>query len=260
MNAETQALTSPRFWETLWSSSPVRSLQFDPRLGTFGWIHARLQKHLPRSEGLSLLEVGCYPGRFLWYFSRYFGYRVEGIDYIDWCCEKTGELLKAAGVEARVHQKDFLTWEPTEQERWDVVSSFGFVEHFEDYTAIVARHARLVRPGGFLVLEIPNHTGLYGGILKRMDHAAWLAHSHLELNQLRSAVAAVQNLELICAEGCGKFSLEHVCLLERSRRAGRIAHLAAHAFKLAAESTCRLLPESRSLNPYFLVLACKKQT
>jgi SAM-dependent methyltransferase len=51
-------------------------------------------------------------------------------------------------------QADFLTWKPGRQ--YDVVASFGFIEHFEDPADIVARHFALTKPGGYVVLEMPN--------------------------------------------------------------------------------------------------------
>ncbi|MCE5270253.1 class I SAM-dependent methyltransferase [bacterium] len=257
MSLDKQSLAAPRFWENLWEQAPVRSLPFNPQRGAFGQIHARLQKYLPRDAEMSLLEVGCYPGRFMWYFNRYFGYRVEGIEYIGWCCDKTRELLISTGVEATVRQCDLLAWEPTEQERWDVVASIGFVEHFEDCTTVVARHAHLLKPGGFLVLEIPNHTGLYGKLLHWMAPAAWSVHNRMGLEQLEAAVRSVGGLEILTATSCGKFSLGHVGFLERSRRAGRPIHLAARVLKRALELLLRVVPEKLSLNSYFLVVARK---
>lgn len=38
--------------------------------------------------------------------------------------------------------------------------SYGFIEHFDDPQPIIQRHVELVKPGGTLILEVPNHRGL----------------------------------------------------------------------------------------------------
>ncbi len=259
MKEQQEPLTTRQFWADQWANKKEHGLPFNPRRGSFGSIHKLLQKILPHDSKLSFLEIGCYPGRFMWYFERFFGYRVEGVEYIDWCCERTGELLLRAGVNsAAVHYLDFISWEPEAHEQWDVVASFGFAEHFSDYVDIVAKHARLVRPGGWLVLEIPNHTGFYGRILKILDPVAWSVHNRIGLEQLESSVARIEEMQIIAAKPCGKFSLAHVCLLERSRKAGRLIHLAVLGMKLALELLMYPFPRSRSLSPYLVVVARKQ--
>jgi 2-polyprenyl-3-methyl-5-hydroxy-6-metoxy-1,4-benzoquinol methylase len=44
----------------------------------------------------------------------------------------------------------------TPREAFDVVLSGGFIEHFTDVAAIVQKHLQLLKPGGRLVVMIPN--------------------------------------------------------------------------------------------------------
>jgi 2-polyprenyl-3-methyl-5-hydroxy-6-metoxy-1,4-benzoquinol methylase len=257
VSREASSLATREFWEELWGKGSVRTLRYNPERGAFSGMHALLKSLLPRDSRLKLLEVGCYPGRFMWYFNRCFGYRVEGIDYIGWCCARTRELLSDEGVEAGIRHLDFLAWEPGEEERWDVVASFGFVEHFEDYPTIIEKHARLVRPGGWLVLEVPNHTGFYGRLLHLLQPQAWNMHNRMGLEQLEAAANAAPGMGIIAARGCGKFSLGHIGLLERSRRAGALIHFAARGFIMVVENVMRLLPEIRQFCPYLVVVARK---
>ena len=39
---------------------------------------------------------------------------------------------------------------------FDIVCSFGFVEHFKDFNDILRRHMKLVAPGGLLIISIPH--------------------------------------------------------------------------------------------------------
>lgn len=114
-------------------------------------MDALLRRHLP--IGGEYLEIGCAPGETLAYFYRRFGYRVTGLDFSS--VDLVHRTMDRAGIrDYRVVEADFLGWQS--DQTFDVVASFGFVEHFADVRDIVLRHARLVRPGGSLVLELPN--------------------------------------------------------------------------------------------------------
>ncbi|MEW6659496.1 MAG: methyltransferase domain-containing protein [Thermodesulfobacteriota bacterium] len=139
-------------WEKLWEDprSPRRYLTlphgFEPIL----------EKYLPRSpagRALEFLEIGCYPGRFLYYFAKEFGYRVAGVDFVAETAEITAWLAEL-GVEAQVVAGDFFHFQP--QRTYDVVASFGFVEHFPNWEDVLDRHLALLGPGGTLVIEFPN--------------------------------------------------------------------------------------------------------
>ena len=165
-------LTDRRFWERRWRArlDAGASMQAHPRCMPFHPVLARL---LPRE--LSYLEVGCAPGRTMAYFHRHFGYRVAGIDYVaEDICRRT---LAENGVgEYRLYRMDFLEQLPAE--RFDVVASFGFVEHFSGLEDVLARHVALVNPGGYVVVGVPNYRrGQY--LLRRLLDPAALARHNL---------------------------------------------------------------------------------
>ena len=45
---------------------------------------------------------------------------------------------------------------------FDLVYSLGVIEHFEDARSIVEKHLFLTKPGGRVVISIPNFGGVYG--------------------------------------------------------------------------------------------------
>lgn len=53
-----------------------------------------------------------------------------------------------------IHREDFLKWQSNQQ--YDIVASFGFIEHFEDPVPVVDRHFRPARLGGYVVITVPN--------------------------------------------------------------------------------------------------------
>lgn len=115
-----------------------------------------LARFLPRAtpeKPFSFLEIGCYPGRYMYLFHREFGYQVYGVDFIPETAS-ISQWLQELGVAAQVWVSDFFHFQPGRL--FDVVMSSGFIEHFPDWEDILDRHLALVAPGGFLVIRFPN--------------------------------------------------------------------------------------------------------
>lgn len=112
------------------------------------------EKYLPRNKKLSVLEVGSIPGNFLVYFNKNFGYQVNGIDFAD-NDQVFHETMRKNGIDDYKFTKgDFFEFNPPT--KYDLVASFGFIEHFDNIADIVKRHVNLVKPGGYLILTVPN--------------------------------------------------------------------------------------------------------
>jgi SAM-dependent methyltransferase len=61
--------------------------------------------------------------------------------------------------------EDFFNFYP--EESFDVVCSFGFIEHFYNFEDVIARHAALVKEGGCLMITTPNFRGAIQNFLHR---------------------------------------------------------------------------------------------
>jgi SAM-dependent methyltransferase len=80
-------------------------------------------------------------------------------------------------IEADALSEAFLaSW----QGGFDVVFSMGFVEHFTDPAPVIARHVALCRPGGLVVVTVPNMRGLNLGLTRLFD-ASLIPLHHLEI-------------------------------------------------------------------------------
>lgn len=175
---EDSSLTDTVFWDRFWAQLPIPQ-QPDFR-NVFDRSLARiLQKHLEKSPGSRLVEVGCAPGRWLVYCHRLFGYQVAGYESSPLGVQKTRENLDFFEIEAELIERDFTTSDlPTNS--YDVVLSLGFIEHFSDPNPVMERHARILRPEGKLILEVPNLRGLNHFLISRTK-PEFLQHHNLSV-------------------------------------------------------------------------------
>jgi SAM-dependent methyltransferase len=113
-----------------------------------------------------LLDVGCGKGRFL-AAARDAGWRVLGIEFAP---ESAAAARKAHAVD--VISGDFLT-APLEG-GFDVITMWHVLEHLPDPAAALVKAAGLLRPGGRLVVSVPNNESLQA----RLGGEDWF---HLDL-------------------------------------------------------------------------------
>ena len=123
-------------------------------------IRRWLQKNIPPGQG-SCLELGCFPGRYLAVFGE-LGYEVNGIDLTPRVELDLKPWLQQRGYQVGELIRDDVFTHPFGR-RYDIVCSFGLIEHFEDWPGLLRRHAELVAEGGTLIVSTPNfRTGIQG--------------------------------------------------------------------------------------------------
>jgi 2-polyprenyl-3-methyl-5-hydroxy-6-metoxy-1,4-benzoquinol methylase len=105
-------------------------------------------------KGGSCFEIGCYPGNYLYYMGKKFGYIVSGIDLTPHTEQLAKHFLEGGLKTGYFYQQDFMQF--STPDTYDMVCSFGFIEHFINFDQIRAMHIDLVKPGGTLVLSYPN--------------------------------------------------------------------------------------------------------
>jgi SAM-dependent methyltransferase len=98
-----------------------------------------------RTAGRRLLDVGCATGDLL-QAGRDEGFEVEGVELSTWSCE----IARGRGF--TVHQEPLSAFAGHGGERFDVVTLIGVIEHFPDPRAEMENIAKLLRPGGLVVL------------------------------------------------------------------------------------------------------------
>ena len=111
-----------------------------------------------KSPPKNILEIGAYPGRYLSYLAWKYKLIPTAIDFNP--DKKTIEnSIKSMGVNNyNIICKDFTKWNPIN--RYDLIISIGFIEHFDNFNQILDRHVKLLSKNGAILFMIPNKRGL----------------------------------------------------------------------------------------------------
>lgn len=179
MRSRTMNLADGEFWDDFWESVTL------PAVVSHAVSHERcladtFTRRLTPNPSWRLFEIGCAPGRWLVWFAQTLGYQVAGCDLSALGISKTRQNLSMNGVNADVYEGDVLSVE-IPQQAYDIVVSLGVIEHFDDPRPMIERHLQLLRPGGILVLEVPNLRWLNYWLMRAARQEDLLRHHNLRI-------------------------------------------------------------------------------
>lgn len=112
-----------------------------------------LQKHVPVPG--RLMDIGCGNGRLLW-TAKQAGWQVKGLEL-----DPATARYAAGIVGCEIVARDFLADElpAGDREAFDVISLRHVLEHLPYPRLAMEKISALLRPGGWLLVEIPNIEG-----------------------------------------------------------------------------------------------------
>jgi SAM-dependent methyltransferase len=136
--------------------------------------------YLPPMQGAKVVEVGSAPGEFTAKFGKKFKCVPYGIEYSEVGVEVNRRVFSNDGFDPdNVIHADFFSDEFANRYKgaFDAVLSRGFIEHFDDVASVIERHVNLLKPGGYLIVTIPNLRGFNYGLLWLLDKEAIRRHN-----------------------------------------------------------------------------------
>lgn len=193
-------LAESSFWDEIYSTLPLGIAHH--RRPVRRWI----EQWVPPCGG-DCLEIGCYPGRYLAVFGE-LGYRLSGIDLTNLVTDRLPDWLGIQGYRVgKFHCQDFFQFIELTEETYDIVCSFGFIEHYHEWANVLEAHARLVKPGGLLLVSVPNFNGFVQRRLREMFDFENLARHNLDAMRPEewSAVLAKHDFETLFSGSFGRF-------------------------------------------------------
>ena len=161
------------YWDTLWKNSKSKNRLSPFNGGIRNYIyrkyHIFFQKFFIEHdvEGGDLLEIGCAGSIWLSYFAKYFNFNVTGIDYSETGCELSRKMLSSENIPGRIIKTDFFSAPEYLRNSFDIVISFGVVEHYTNGSEVLNTFSSFLRPAGILITFIPNLSGI-NGVFQRM--------------------------------------------------------------------------------------------
>jgi len=122
----------------------------------------------------SCIEIGCCPGRYLAVAGE-LGYELSGVDFAE-NIELMTEWLRNCNYRVgKFWRGDFFSIDYART--FDLVLSFGFVEHFSNWREVLLRHTDLVASNGLLLVEAPNFMGRFQRLIHyHLDRANFDRH------------------------------------------------------------------------------------
>ena len=125
---------------------------------------------LPAGEGRQLLDVGCNWGRWSIAAARA-GWRPTGVDLAKKSVGAARRVAGQLGVEAEYVVGDAREL-PFADGSFDAVFSYSVLQHLakEDVPQVVSELDRVLRPAGFVWIEMPNAYGPLNLVRSRQGH------------------------------------------------------------------------------------------
>ncbi len=127
-----------------------------PFLSKFRWMYYRT---IPFVEGGKVLDIGCGNARYLAELKQ-LGWEACGVD-INQACIRHAE--SAYGI--KVYCGD-AALQRLPDGSFDCITLWHFLEHSTDPAGILRECARIIKPGGLIVVGLPNCASLEAGWLK----------------------------------------------------------------------------------------------
>lgn len=199
-------------------------------------------------------EIGCYPGRYLGMMAQR-GFAVGGLDYIPAVIEIEPLLREGNMKTCEFYCSDFRKF--SESKKYDLVYSLGFIEHFLDWDKLLKKQIDLVKPGGFLLVEVPNFRGVFQKLPRWIfDRDDFQGHNLAAMDLTEWAkIAEGQGLEVLAAEPIGGYGLWFV--RKPSRWEGKLRSWFVFAMRAARKVCFPKIKNHSAFSSAFIMLARK---
>ncbi len=176
-----ERLVDQAYWEGIYKGDAPRAAPRAAREYQYAvfWDDI-VAKLITPQPGAKVIEIGSAPGNRVVEFARDYGFEPYGLEYTSAGVRQNKALFEAEGYSAdNVVQADLFDDDAVTPLRgkFDYVVSFGFIEHFTDPVPAVLRHADLCKPGGMVIVTIPNMRGVNRWLMRWFDPALEPLHN-----------------------------------------------------------------------------------
>lgn len=154
-------------------------------------------------KGKLVLEAGCGYGHKCVLFSKYFKGEVVGVDIVSYPLKALKEYLDFSTKDLWIFVCNCdVTRLPFRDGIFDIVTSFGVLEHFRSYLEVncaLSEARRVLRNGGYLILVIPNFAATFRNrlIIALTKGRFGMYHKLYTKGQLVRHIEVIKGLQLV---------------------------------------------------------------
>lgn len=219
-------LTEKKYWDEKYGDGVTTPLSLEGfRQHTFANIFETMK--LADLEGKSILEIGAGGSQWLTFLAREFPTsEFAGLDYSEAGCEDLRKRAESEGVFVDIVCADLYCPPENYKNKFDIVITFGVVEHFDSLDDILPALLNYLKPNGKLYTLIPNMAALMGTLTKKYDQSVYDIHNPHDRASLvdghKSAGLQVEYADYI---GSTEFGILSSCINENSGRLKKFTYL-----------------------------------
>jgi 2-polyprenyl-3-methyl-5-hydroxy-6-metoxy-1,4-benzoquinol methylase len=180
MTLRANEFASEQYWSSIWRRVELGHIgvwEADPAVKQQSkLISGLIEEMLQRKETVNILEIGCANSFWLPHFARRFNVNVYGLDYSLPGCFQAKNQLNRQHIDGHIFCQDFFNFVEDGVENFDIIISFGFIEHFGNPSLALGGMYQILRPGGIVFANVPNIAGIYGYLQKKIDWDVYNGH------------------------------------------------------------------------------------
>ncbi len=244
-------LTDRSFWKAFWESR--LGLIFNVKRDyIFGDILGKLKA---KQNAKTAIELGGFPGYYAVYLKKYENMDTTLFDYFihQGLINELLEVNSLKEGDINIIEADLFTYQPEKQ--YDMVTSFGLIEHFKDTKAIIETHLPFLNNDGVLFITLPNFKSINGWVQRKFDVENYNKH-YIECMDPALLAGIFKELGLKQVESYyyGKFSM----WLENKGTQSALAKAFVKGLWFTGKVVTKIFPfESKALSPYIVVKGIK---
>lgn len=176
--------STKQFWDGYWKDEKRSGYEF--------LFEEIVNNYVDWGSIKSYMEIGGAPGTIMSYMYHEHGLDVSTIDFCD--PHILSDLLSGNSIKNyHIYNEDFSNTDiKKHHKKYDLVASWGFVEHFEleESDKFIQKHKDMVSDNGYLIIELPNIRGFNWLLYRIMNNELLKIHNTktMDIAFLKSAV------------------------------------------------------------------------
>lgn len=181
-----EKLSTQSYWDEVLKSAQLPRINTTKSYLYFVTINY-VDRVLKGAAFKTFFEVGCGSSGWLPYFARKYNYKVGGLDYSEIGCELAKKNLEILHIDySEILCKDLFQPDPADGKKYDVVFSYGVIEHFSEPVKVAGIFNSFLNDNGVMITLVPNFKGLTARLTKYFIKEVYDIHNIISPEELAS--------------------------------------------------------------------------